>query len=159
MSGTREAGHVLEEGAAGKSRTVVLVIEREVGVRLLQMPQLCHNFKESRIRKACMAIAMQLCLFILVQMLGVPVTLLNSHEVADIQTASVLEGFSIPSSLPQLTSSLKMDTAADGQPAIHMPILVSVLFHPPVLQFHFLASHYNDASSSRETGYASLYCA
>jgi len=98
------------------------------------MPQLRHNcFKKSRMGKACVAIAMLLCLFILVQMLGVPVTLLNPHEVADSQTASVLEGFSIPSSLPQLTSSFKMDTAADAQPSIHVPILASVLFHPPVL--------------------------
>ena len=79
-----------------------------------------------------MASAMLLCLFVLVQMLGVPVTLLDPLEPADTQQASALEGFSVPSSLPQLTSSFKTDTAADVQPSIHLPILTSVLFHPPV---------------------------
>lgn len=97
------------------------------------MSQLRHNcFEESRIRIAFMALAMLLCLFVLVQMLGVPVTLLNPLEPADTRQASVLEGFSIPSSLPQLTSSFKTDTAADAQPSVHLPILTSVLFHPPI---------------------------
>jgi hypothetical protein len=97
------------------------------------MPQLCHNcFKERRIGKACMAIVMLLCLSILVQMLGVPVTLLNPFEPADTQRVSVLEGFSVPSSLPQLTSSFETDTATDTQPSVHLPVLSSVLFHPPV---------------------------
>ena len=79
-----------------------------------------------------MAIAMLLSLFILVQMLGVPVTLLNPHEAADTQRASVLEGFSVPSSLPQLTSSFETDTTTDAQPSVHLPVLASALFHPPL---------------------------
>ena len=106
---------------------------RREGVLLIQMPQLCHNcFKESRKGKACMAIVMLLCLSILVQMLGVPVTLLNPFEPADTQSVSVLEGFSVPSSLPQLTSSFETDTVTDTQPSVHLPVLASVLFHPPV---------------------------
>ena len=80
-----------------------------------------------------MTIAMLLSLFILMQMLGVPVTLLNPHEAADTQRTSVLEGFSVPSSLPQLTASFETDTATDAQPSVHLPVLASVLFHPPVL--------------------------
>jgi hypothetical protein len=103
------------------------------GVFLTQMPQLCHNyFKESRNGNACMAIVMLLCLSILVQMLGVPVTLLNPFEPVDTQSVSVLEGFSVPSSLPQLTSSFETDAATDAQPSVHLPVLASVLFHPPV---------------------------
>ena len=106
---------------------------RREGVPLIQMPQLSHNcFKESRIGKACMAIVLLLCLSILVQMLGVPVTLLNPFEPADTQSVSVLEGFSVPSSLPQLASSFETDTATDTQPSVHLPVLTSVLFHPPV---------------------------
>lgn len=98
------------------------------------MPQLHHNyFKESRIRKACMAIALLLSLFVLVQMLGVPITLLNPLEAGDTQRASILEGFSVPSSLPQLMSSFEAETAPDAQPSVHLPVLASVLFHPPVL--------------------------
>lgn len=97
------------------------------------MSQLRHNcFEERRIRIACMALAMLLCLFVLVQMLGVPVTLLDPFEPADTQSVSVLEGFSVPSSLPQLTPSFETDTATDTQPSVHLPVLVSVLFHPPV---------------------------
>lgn len=104
------------------------------GVTLIQMPQPSHNcFKESRIRKACMAIALLLSFFVLVQMLGVPVTLLNPFEAADTQSTSILEGFSVPTSLPQLTPLFKTNTATDAPPSIHLPILASVLFHPPVL--------------------------
>jgi hypothetical protein len=98
------------------------------------MPQLNYNcFKERRIRKARMAIALLLSLFVLMQMLGVPVTLLNPLEAADTQHASILEGFSVPSSLPQLTSSFETETAPDAQPSVHLPVLASMLFHPPVL--------------------------
>lgn len=97
------------------------------------MSRLCHNcFKERLNGKVCMAIVLLLCLSILVQMLGVPVTLLNPFEPADTQSVSVLEGFSVPSSLPQLTSSFETDTATDAQPSVQLPVLASVLFHPPV---------------------------
>jgi len=98
------------------------------------MSQLHYShFKESRIGKVCRAIAMLLSLFILVQMLGVPVTLLIPLEAPDTQKTSVLEGFSVPSSPPQLASSFKTDAVTDAPPSVHMPILASVLFHPPVL--------------------------
>ena len=45
-----------------------------------------------------MAMVMVLCLFVVVQMLGVPVTLLNpieAAEAADTLTGSVSEGFSM----------------------------------------------------------------
>ncbi len=75
---------------------------------------------------------MLLCLFVLLQMLGAPVTLLDPLEPADTQRASVLEGFSVPSSLPQLTSSFETNTVTDAQLSVHLPILTSVLFHPPI---------------------------
>jgi hypothetical protein len=77
---------------------------------------------------------MLLCLFVVVQMLGVPVTLLNPvEEAADTQTVSVSEGFSVPSSFPQLTPAFEMDPVTDAQPSVHVPVLASSLFHPPVL--------------------------
>lgn len=98
------------------------------------MSQLRHNHvEESCIGKSCMAIALLLSLFILVQMLGVPATLLNPLEPADTQRVSILEGFSVPSSQPELTSSFETETAPDAQPSVHLPVLDSMLFHPPIL--------------------------
>jgi hypothetical protein len=97
---------------------------------LVQMPQ--RYYKKSLIGKACMAIVMLLCLVVLIQTLGVPVTLLNPVEPADTQRVSILEGFSVPSSLPTLKSLFETGTARDAQPSIQLPVLTSVLFHPPV---------------------------
>ena len=80
-----------------------------------------------------MAMVMLLCLFVVMQMLGVPVTLLNPVEAADTQTVSVSEGFSVPSSFPQLTPAFETDPVTDAQPSVHVPVLASSLFHPPVL--------------------------
>lgn len=98
------------------------------------MSQLRHTrFKESRRGKVCMAMVVLLCLCIMVQMLGVPVTLLNPGGAADTLAVSVSEGFSVPSSLPQLTPSVEMVPVTDAQPSVHVPVLASVLFHPPIL--------------------------
>jgi hypothetical protein len=98
------------------------------------MFQLRHNrFEESRLGKVCMAMVMLLCLCIMVQMLGVPVTLLNPAVAADTLAVSVSEGFSVPSSLPQLTPSVEMVPVTDAQPFVHVLVLASALFHPPVL--------------------------
>lgn len=98
------------------------------------MSPLRHNrFEESRLGKACKVMVMVLCLCVMVQMLGVPVTLLNPVEAADTLAVSVSEGFSVPSSLPHLTPSFETVPVTDGQPFMHVPILASALFHPPVL--------------------------
>ena len=98
------------------------------------MFHLRHNrFKESRRGKVCMAMVMLLCMCIMVQMLGVPVTLLNLGGVADTLAVSVCEGFSVPSSLPHLTPSVEMVPVSDAQLSVHVPVLASVLFHPPIL--------------------------
>ena len=96
-------------------------------------PQSRHRFKETRLGKVCMALIMLLCLFVVVQMLGVPVTLLNPVEAADSLTVSVSEGFSIPSSISQPTLVVNTDPVTDGQPSIHTPVLASTPFRPPVI--------------------------
>ncbi len=97
------------------------------------MSQLRHNrFEESRPVKVCMAMVVLLCLCIMVQMLGVPVTLLNPGGAEDALATSAYEGYSVPSSLPQLTPSFEMVPVTDAQPFVHMPVLASTLFHPPV---------------------------
>lgn len=76
---------------------------------------------------------MLLALCVIVQMLGVPVTLLNPIEATDTLAAAVSEGFSVPSSLPQLTPSFETAPVTDSRSSVHVPVLASALFHPPVL--------------------------
>ena len=73
-----------------------------------------------------------LCLCVVTQLLGAPVTLLNPAAMADTLTASVLEGFSVPPSLPQLAPSHESARVQDIGPILHVPVLVSTLFHPPL---------------------------
>jgi hypothetical protein len=80
-----------------------------------------------------LALIMLLCLFVVVQMLGVPVTLLSPVEAADTLAAPVLEGFSVPPPVPKLTLSGQAESVLDSQPSVHTPVLASALFHPPVL--------------------------
>jgi hypothetical protein len=97
------------------------------------MSQLRHNrFEESRPGNECMAMVVLLCLCVMVHMLGVPMTLLNPGGAADTLAASAYEGFSVPSSLPKLMPSFEMVSVTDTQPFVHMPVLASALFHPPV---------------------------
>lgn len=98
------------------------------------MSQLRHNhFKEGPLGRTCMAMVMLFCLCIMAQGLGVPMTLPNPTEAADSLAVSVSEGFSVPSSLPQLTPSVEMAQVIDAQPSIHVPVLAVAPFHPPVL--------------------------
>jgi len=73
-----------------------------------------------------------LCLCVLMQMLGAPVTLLGPAVAADTLGASVLEGFSVPPAVPQLTTSCERIPVTDAHPPVHVPVLASTLFHPPV---------------------------
>ena len=98
------------------------------------MSQLRHNrFKESRCGKVCMAMVVLLCFCIAMQMLGAPMTFLTPGAAADASAVSASEGFSIPSSLSQLTPSVERVLATEAQPSVHVPILASTLFHSPVL--------------------------
>jgi len=74
-----------------------------------------------------------LCLSVIMQMLGVPPTLLSPALSLDTLGESVLEGFSIPPTVPLLIRSSKTSSVMDAQPSMHVPILASALFHPPVL--------------------------
>jgi hypothetical protein len=89
--------------------------------------------KKDRLGRAFMAMVLLLSLCVVVQMLGVPVTLLNPMEAADTLADSVSEGFSVPSSRPQLMLSFRKISATDDQPSMHVLVLASALFHPPVL--------------------------
>jgi hypothetical protein len=73
-----------------------------------------------------------LCVGIVVQMLGVPVTLFSPADAPDPLGSSVLEGFSLP---PQTVEFLLPGTsgkASDLSSVMHVPVIASALFHPPV---------------------------
>lgn len=79
-----------------------------------------------------MVVILFLCLSILIQMLGVPPTLLSPALSLDPVGESVLEGFSIPPTVPLVTRSSKTTFVIDAQPSVHGPILASAVFHPPL---------------------------
>lgn len=92
-----------------------------------------HRLEESRTGRFCLSVIMLLCLCVLLQMLGVPGTLLKPVDMSDALGASVLEGFSVPPTLLQLAPSSEFVLLADVHPLVHGPILAFALFHPPVL--------------------------
>jgi hypothetical protein len=73
-----------------------------------------------------------LCLSIIMQMLGVPLTLLSPALPLDTAGESVLEGFSIPPTVPLVARSSKPAFVIDTQSSVHVPILASAVFHPPL---------------------------
>lgn len=74
-----------------------------------------------------------LCLSVMVLMLGVPITLLNLSIDSDILSASVLEGFSVPPGVIRLEPVVTAVMTIEIQPTVDRPILISSLFHPPIV--------------------------
>lgn len=73
-----------------------------------------------------------LCVCVIVQMLGVPVTLFNLANAPDTLTASVLEGYAVPPTLPELALSPESVLVTELHPPVYARIFASALFHPPV---------------------------
>lgn len=73
-----------------------------------------------------------LCLGIVVQMLGVPVTLLDPIMSGNALGASVLEGFSMPPALPHVGLSSESVPVIEHHPSGQVSILAAVPFHPPL---------------------------
>jgi len=84
-------------------------------------------------RSSLALVVMFVCLGVFMQMLGVPVTLLNTSLVPDVLEASVLEGFTIPSTLPNLALFPNSGSADLVTLSMHLLLLASSLFHPPIL--------------------------
>jgi hypothetical protein len=94
---------------------------------------------------------------IMMQMLGVPVTLLNPLEAADTLAASALEGFSVAPFLPQLTSSSEAVPVTDAHPSVDVLVLASALCRAPILQFRFLAPQHSGTFSARKSVHSRLH--
>lgn len=80
-----------------------------------------------------LGIVLFLCVCVIMQMLGVPVTLLSPVLTLDTLGASVLEGFSVPSTSFRLDPSIEFLQVADIQFPLHVSLLPSAFFHPPAL--------------------------
>jgi hypothetical protein len=78
-------------------------------------------------------IALALCLCVIMQMLGAPVTLLSVEDPSDYFSGSVLEGFSLPQMLSPLTRSSESVSVVERPRPAHLLVLASEQFHPPAM--------------------------
>jgi hypothetical protein len=92
-----------------------------------------NSITKTRSRGVRTVVILFLCFSIIMQMLGVPVTLLSPALSPDTLEGSVLEGFSVLPTVPQLTLSSETAPVTDAQPSVHILVLASALFRPPVL--------------------------
>jgi hypothetical protein len=67
----------------------------------------------------------------MIQMLGVPVTLLQTDDVSDAMVASVLEGFTVPATLLTLAMSFDSTPLIEVNLLQREPGFCSTLFRPP----------------------------
>lgn len=82
-------------------------------------------------RYGLFAVVVLLCFCVLAQMLGMPVTMLALVTSADILMESVSEDFSLTPVMPEPGTSGSSSVHAVGQPAVHLPVFVTSVFHPP----------------------------
>ncbi len=83
---------------------------------------------------ACLMLLL-LCISVIVQMLGVPVTLFDPGATLDTPGASVLEGFSVPASAVQLSLSADAVPVIEVHRSTSRPVLAAAPFHPPMVSF------------------------
>ena len=73
-----------------------------------------------------------LCVCVLVQMLGVPMTLLSLFTASDILTESACEDPSLLPSVPELRPSGGLYLLIDGNRTLDLPVFATSVFHPPL---------------------------
>ena len=74
-----------------------------------------------------------LCLCVVLQMLGVPATLLSPNASADLLSASNLEGLSLPQTSSDLNTVRQSIIVSHVPVAQYLPILLTSVFHPPLV--------------------------
>ena len=112
--------------------SIASLIEREYSAQVM-FDRTDNCIARTQSRGIRIVVIVFLCLAVLMQMLGVPPTLLSPALSLDTLGESVLEGFSIPPTVPLVTLSSKTACVMDAQPSVHVPILTSAVFHPPLL--------------------------
>jgi len=83
-------------------------------------------------RPSCGCCILLLCVCVLLQLLGVPATLLNAGYSLQLDESSVLEGWSIQALSLQLPTFSDFVLAADTRRFVSVPILAGALFRPPL---------------------------
>ncbi|MDO9116547.1 MAG: hypothetical protein Q7U39_01200 [Nitrospira sp.] len=73
-----------------------------------------------------------LCLCVMAQMLGAPVTLLSPADASDLLGSSVLEGFSVVPPSPELILPKISIGILDFSPSVSVLVIAATLFRPPV---------------------------
>lgn len=76
---------------------------------------------------------MFLCLCVVLQVLGVPATLLDTVEQLDPLSVMVLEGWSIPQTFLALTNNSQSRMSSHGPLTRYLPDVLSAIFHPPLV--------------------------
>ena len=71
-----------------------------------------------------------LCICVMSQMLGTPLTLIGLLT-SDIPVESVSEDFSIPPISPEPESASRSGLHEKGEPVLHLSVFVTSVFHPP----------------------------
>jgi hypothetical protein len=74
-----------------------------------------------------------LCLCVVLQMLGVPATLLSPTAPADIPSAVSLEGLSLPQTFSDLHTGHQSIIVSHVPMTQYLPILLTSVFHPPLV--------------------------
>lgn len=82
-------------------------------------------------RRGLCVVALALCICVIMQMLGAPVTLLTAGDMFDEFSGSVLEGFSVPQTPSPLTLASESLPAIEQPLFSHLLVLASEQFHPP----------------------------
>jgi hypothetical protein len=76
-------------------------------------------------------VALFLCVCVLSQMLGAPVTMVNLFTSADLLTESVSEESSLPSTVLEPDTPGPFRFNSESQPPLHLRVFVTSVFHPP----------------------------
>ncbi len=78
------------------------------------------------------ALVIVLCVCVLVQTLGVPMTLLSLFTPTDILTESTCEDPSVLPSIPELPPSGGLCLPIDENLTLDLPVFATSVFHPPL---------------------------
>jgi hypothetical protein len=82
-------------------------------------------------RSSRATIVMVLCVCVLSQMLGMPVTLVGLLASSDLLTETVSEDFSLTPIVPEPGILGSSRIGVEFQPSRHLPVYVNSVFHPP----------------------------
>ena len=89
------------------------------------------KFSDLTHQKTTCGIAILLCLCVVMQLLGAPITLMSASDANDVFSSSVLEGFAVPQRVLPLLIVSKFLPANEQIPLRYFLTLDSNQFHPP----------------------------